>query len=163
MSLHLHHVPHADMLECRLEILLIVPHPKNLHICICSPSKRGQYNNILAIDTYLVAFVKSLYYMTYGRWISWVSLHKANFILKSFAKLYVKILFKKGQNSPHTLHTGRYVVLGDISTKLKHQNHHPSECMLQSSCLRVSKQILKHSETVMRFFRIFYDKRLNCP
>jgi hypothetical protein len=32
MSLHLHHVPQADMLECRLEILQIVPHPNNLHI-----------------------------------------------------------------------------------------------------------------------------------
>jgi hypothetical protein len=32
MSPHLHHVPQADMLECRLEILLIVPHPNNLHI-----------------------------------------------------------------------------------------------------------------------------------
>jgi hypothetical protein len=27
MSLHLHHVSQADMLECRLEILQIVPHP----------------------------------------------------------------------------------------------------------------------------------------
>jgi hypothetical protein len=27
MSLHLHHVPQADMVECRLEILLFVPHP----------------------------------------------------------------------------------------------------------------------------------------
>jgi hypothetical protein len=32
MSLHLHHVPQADMLECRLEILLITPHLNNLHI-----------------------------------------------------------------------------------------------------------------------------------
>jgi hypothetical protein len=32
MSLHLHHVPQVDMLECRLVILLIVPHPKNLHV-----------------------------------------------------------------------------------------------------------------------------------
>jgi hypothetical protein len=32
MSLHLYHVPQADMLECRLEILQIVPHPNNLHI-----------------------------------------------------------------------------------------------------------------------------------
>jgi hypothetical protein len=30
-SLHLHHVPQADMLECRLEILLIAPHLNNLH------------------------------------------------------------------------------------------------------------------------------------
>jgi hypothetical protein len=28
MSLHLHHVPQTDMLECRLEILQIIPQPK---------------------------------------------------------------------------------------------------------------------------------------
>jgi hypothetical protein len=49
MSLHLHHVPQADMLEYRLEILLNMP---------------------LAIDTYLVAVVKRLYYMIFGWWIS---------------------------------------------------------------------------------------------
>jgi hypothetical protein len=27
VSLHLHHVPQIDMLECSLEILLIAPHP----------------------------------------------------------------------------------------------------------------------------------------
>jgi hypothetical protein len=32
MSLHIHHMPQVDMLEYRLEILLIAPHPKNLHI-----------------------------------------------------------------------------------------------------------------------------------
>jgi hypothetical protein len=32
MSLYLHHVPQADMLECRLEILEIAPHSNNLHI-----------------------------------------------------------------------------------------------------------------------------------
>jgi hypothetical protein len=33
MSLLLHHVPQADMLECKLEILLVVPYPnKNLHV-----------------------------------------------------------------------------------------------------------------------------------
>jgi hypothetical protein len=32
MSLYLHHVPQADMLECRLKILQIIPHPNNLHI-----------------------------------------------------------------------------------------------------------------------------------
>jgi hypothetical protein len=48
------------MLECRLEILLIVPHPiKPVHL-ICNPDKRGQYNNILAIGTYLVAVVKRI-------------------------------------------------------------------------------------------------------
>jgi hypothetical protein len=33
MSLQLHHVPQTDMLECRLEILLVVPYlNKNLHV-----------------------------------------------------------------------------------------------------------------------------------
>jgi hypothetical protein len=43
--------------------------------------QRGQYNNILANDTYLVAFVKRLNYMTFGWWISKANLHKANFIV----------------------------------------------------------------------------------
>jgi hypothetical protein len=34
------------------------------------PIKRGQYNNVLAIDTYLVAVVKELHYMIFGWWIS---------------------------------------------------------------------------------------------
>jgi hypothetical protein len=66
MSIHLHHVPREDMLECRLEILQIVPHSNNLHILICSPNKRGQYNDVLADNTYLVAIVKRLYYMIFG-------------------------------------------------------------------------------------------------
>jgi hypothetical protein len=41
----------------------------------------GQYNNVLANDIYLVAFVKILYYMTFGWWISQADLHKANLIL----------------------------------------------------------------------------------
>jgi hypothetical protein len=65
MSLHLHHVPHADMLECRPEIVLIVPH-LNKPACLNMQPQRGQYNNVLANDTYLMAFVKSLYYMTFG-------------------------------------------------------------------------------------------------
>jgi hypothetical protein len=33
VSLHLHQVPQADMLECRLEILLVIPYPnKNMHV-----------------------------------------------------------------------------------------------------------------------------------
>jgi hypothetical protein len=33
MSLHLHQVPQSDMLECKLEILLLVPYlNKNLHV-----------------------------------------------------------------------------------------------------------------------------------
>jgi hypothetical protein len=33
VTLHLHHVPQADRLECKLEILLVIPYPnKNLHV-----------------------------------------------------------------------------------------------------------------------------------
>jgi hypothetical protein len=32
------------------------------------PNERGQYNDVLAIDTYLVAVVKRLYYMIFCWW-----------------------------------------------------------------------------------------------
>jgi hypothetical protein len=32
--------------------------------------QRGQYNNVLANNTYLVAVVKETNYMTFGWWIS---------------------------------------------------------------------------------------------
>jgi hypothetical protein len=41
----------------------------------------GQYNDVLATDTYLVAVVKRLYYMIFGWWIFWANLHNASFIL----------------------------------------------------------------------------------
>jgi hypothetical protein len=66
MSLHLHEVPQADILECRLEILLIVPHPNKPARFKMQPNKKGQYNDVLANNTYLVAFVKKLYYMIFG-------------------------------------------------------------------------------------------------
>jgi hypothetical protein len=98
-------VPQADMLECRLEILLIVPHPnKTCTFEYAAPNERGQYNNVLANDTYLVAIVKRLYYMTFGWWISLAKLHKANFILQFFAIVSFKNLVYKGRNNPHTLH-----------------------------------------------------------
>jgi hypothetical protein len=50
-------------------------------------AQRGQYNNVLANDTYLVVFVKRLYYMIFGLWILKANLHKANFILQSLQKL----------------------------------------------------------------------------
>jgi hypothetical protein len=50
--------------------------------------QRGQYNNVLANDTYLVAFVKRLNYMTFGWWISKANLHKASFILQSLQKSF---------------------------------------------------------------------------
>jgi hypothetical protein len=51
--------------ECRLEILLNVPHPNKPAHSNMQP-QRGQYNNVLANDTYLVAFVKILNYMLFG-------------------------------------------------------------------------------------------------
>jgi hypothetical protein len=39
MSLHLCHVPQADMLECRLEIIQIVPHPKTCMFEYAAPIK----------------------------------------------------------------------------------------------------------------------------
>ena len=60
MSLHHLHVPQAVMLECRLEILPSTHLQMNLHVGICSPTNGGQYNDVLANDTYLVANVKRL-------------------------------------------------------------------------------------------------------
>jgi hypothetical protein len=90
LSLHLHHVPQADMLECRLEILLIVPlRIKILHVWICSP--KG-----VSITTYWQMthiwwhLWKELYCMTFGWWISNANLHKANFILQSLQNFLSK-------------------------------------------------------------------------
>jgi hypothetical protein len=58
MSLHLHYVPQADILESRLEIQLIVTHLNKPAHFNMQPHKRGQYNNILANDAYLVAVLK---------------------------------------------------------------------------------------------------------
>jgi hypothetical protein len=58
-------VPQADMLEYRLEI------PTNYSssekpVRLNMQPQRGNYNNILANDTYMVAVVKRLYYMIFG-------------------------------------------------------------------------------------------------
>jgi hypothetical protein len=50
-----------------------------------------------------------------------------------------------------------YVALGATQQSWNNGNHHPSECMALSSCLRVSSQVLNHSERVMRFFHTFHD------
>ena len=54
MSLHRLHVPQADMLECKLEILSITPPQNNLHIGLCSPTSGDQYKDVLANDTCMV-------------------------------------------------------------------------------------------------------------
>ena len=43
--------------------------------------KGGQYNDVLANDTFMVAVVKRLNYMTFGWWILLAALLKENFIL----------------------------------------------------------------------------------
>jgi hypothetical protein len=51
MSLHLLQVPQENMLECKLEILFTVTlqtKPARLNM----QPQRGQYNNVLANDTY---------------------------------------------------------------------------------------------------------------
>ena len=69
MSLHLQHVPQADMLECRLEILSNYSSSEKPAHLNMQPQKDGDhYNDVLANDTYLVAVVKRLYYMISGWW-----------------------------------------------------------------------------------------------
>jgi hypothetical protein len=87
--------------------------------------QRGQYNNVLANDTYLVAVVKELCYMTFGWWISWANLQKSNFILQFFSKLSSKILVFKGQNNPQILHSCKLCSTGRNSTKLEQQKPPP--------------------------------------
>jgi hypothetical protein len=62
-------VPHAVILECRLENPTTYSSSKKPAHLNMQP-QRVQYNNVLANDTYLVAVVKELYYMTFGWWIS---------------------------------------------------------------------------------------------
>jgi hypothetical protein len=59
------------MLECSLEILLLVPYSTVKPARLNMQPQRGQYNDVLANDTYLVAFLwKETNYMTFGWWIS---------------------------------------------------------------------------------------------
>jgi hypothetical protein len=68
MSHHLQQVPQTVMLECRLENpTSYSSSEKPAHLNM--QPQMGQYNNVLANDTYLVAVVKELYYMTFGWWI----------------------------------------------------------------------------------------------
>jgi hypothetical protein len=58
------------MLECKLEVLLLVPYSTIKPAHLNMQPQRGQYNNVLANDTYLMAVVKELYYMIYSWCIS---------------------------------------------------------------------------------------------
>jgi hypothetical protein len=46
-----------------------------------APMNGGQYNDVLANDTYLVAIVKTLYYMIFGWWSFGLICIKTNFTL----------------------------------------------------------------------------------
>jgi hypothetical protein len=70
------------------------------------PQQRGQYNNVLANDTYLVAIVKRLYYMIFGRWIFWANLYKASFILCfPNQNIFNHLKAFKGQDNPQMITT----------------------------------------------------------
>jgi hypothetical protein len=83
-------------------------------------------------------------------------LHKANFVL-FFSKTFLsKFYFSRVETTPKYYIVASYVALGEIQQSRNNRNHHPSECMVLSSYLRVSSQVLKHSKKVMRFFRTFH-------
>jgi hypothetical protein len=156
MSLHLYHVPRADMLECRLEILLVVPYPnKNLHVWICSP--RG-------VSTTTYWQMTHIWWHLWKDYTTWPLAGGSHRLIcikpilsyNTFQNPFIKILFMKGWNNPHTLHTGRYVVSGQNSTKLEQPDSHTFLGAWAWAPLKVATQILKHSETMMRFFRTFH-------
>jgi hypothetical protein len=107
----------------------------------------GQYNNVLANDTYFVAVVKELYYMIFGWWISWANLDKANFILQFFAKLSFKIWFIRVEITPIQYILSRHVVLGQTQQSRNLGVHGPE--LLPKGL----KSNFNHLEMVMRFFR----------
>jgi hypothetical protein len=77
------------------------------------PHLTGQYNDILARDTYLVAVMKELDYITFDWWISWAKLHKANFILQFSSQSFLsKFYFLKGRYTPKYYIVASYVALG---------------------------------------------------
>ena len=61
MSLHLLHAPQAVMLECKLEILTKYSSSEKPAHLNMQPHKRGQYNDVLANDTYMVAVLWNNY------------------------------------------------------------------------------------------------------
>jgi hypothetical protein len=143
MSLHLHQVPQAAMLECKLEILILVFYSKWKPARLNMQAQRGQYNDVLANDTYLVAVVRSL-----STWYLASGSHRLICIkpvlsYNSFTKPSFKVLFfSKGRNNPNYHILARHVAPGETQQSWNLTNHHPSECMVLSSYLGVSRQIL---------------------
>jgi hypothetical protein len=75
------------------------------------------------------------------------------FHLKTFLQDFI---FLRVEITPKYYILARHVALGETQQSRNNRNHHPSEWMALSSYLRVSSQILNHSEMVIRFFHIFH-------
>jgi hypothetical protein len=102
----------------------------------------GQYNDVLANDTYLVAVVKELatYYLAW--WISGLVCIKP-ILSYTFQNFLFKILnFSRVKITPKYYIVASYVALGAIQQSWNLRHHHPSECMVLCSYLGVSRQIL---------------------
>jgi hypothetical protein len=105
--------------------------------------QRGQYNDVLENDTYLVAVVKKL-----STWYLAGGFHrliciKLVFSYNSFSKPSFKVLhFRRVEITPKYHILARHVALGKTQQSWNIRNHHPSECMVLSPYLGVSRQIL---------------------
>jgi hypothetical protein len=136
---------------------------KNLHIWICSPMNGGQYNDVLANDTYLVAVVKKLttWYLAGGS----LGLICINPILSYnfFSKLSFKILVFKGRNNAKYYIVASYVALGKTQQSWNNINHHPSEWMPWAPNLGVSSQFLIIQKWWWDSFINSTSRDSNCP
>jgi hypothetical protein len=77
----------------------------------------GQYNDVLANDTYFVAVVKRLFYMIFGWWSFGLICMKPNFILYfPYQNIFNHLKTLKRVSENHHI-LARYVALGSYSTK----------------------------------------------
>jgi hypothetical protein len=66
----------------------------------------GQYNNVLANDTYLVAGVKRLYYMIFGWWIfGLICIKPILSYIFHIKKILNHLKIFKGQDNPQVITT----------------------------------------------------------
>jgi hypothetical protein len=131
------------MLECRLEILSLTPHQNILHIWICSPINGGQYNDVLANDTYLVAIVKELstWYLAGGSF--GLIFIKPILSYNSFSKLSFKVLyFQRVEITPKYYILARQVALAKLNKVGTTKTTTPRSEWPSAPNLGVSRQIL---------------------
>jgi hypothetical protein len=57
-----------------------------------------------------------------------------------------KFYLRRAEITPIHYILARHVVLGETQQSWNNRNHHPWECMVLRSCLKVSNQVLKHLE-----------------